>query len=154
MNKKKNQEKKIDCYEFLSAERGAMRTICWQRWMASIERIDECYLPYLKLSRSAGGWRQEGGYERGRLLWRRSSRSWRCIRQHPSFVSFLSLGSFIHSWRLFSSGFAFSTSTLLLLLLLLLFYYILFYVFLLKIGTVPVVRGKSTGTIQLSIKDE
>lgn len=34
------------------------------------------------------------------------------------------------------------------------FYYILFYFFLLKIGIVPVVRGKSTGTIQLSIKDE
>ena len=40
----------------------AIRTICWERWMASIEFIDECYLPYLKLSRSAGDVMKEGDF--------------------------------------------------------------------------------------------
>ena len=42
-----------------------------------------------------------GRYERGRLLSRRSTCSWRCIRQHPSFVFFLSFSPPLFLSRIF-----------------------------------------------------
>ena len=79
-----------------------------------------------------------GRYERGRLLSRRSTCSWRCIRQHPSFVFFLSFSPPLFLSRIFCVVF--------------------FLHFFLPISSLffnwifPVVRDKWTCTIQLSIK--